>query len=96
MKLAIYAEAHTNIYAIVNVLAVAQHFWWCFDAIKVEVRAYGKEAKLGVCAEFELGTVLDIHTWHKEITQTNAVSVRIITYLFAISKTYCRAVFRDK
>ncbi len=67
MKLAIYAEAHTNIYAIVNVLAVAQHFWWCFDAIKVEVRAYGKEAKLSICAEFELRTVLDIDTRNKEV-----------------------------
>ena len=67
MKLVINAEAHTNIYAIVNVLAVAQHFWWCFDAIKVEVRAYGEKANLGVCTEFELGAVLDIDTRNKEV-----------------------------
>ena len=67
MKLAINAEANTNIYPVINVLAVAQHFWWCFDAIEVEVRAYGKEAKLSVCAEFELRTVLDIDTRDKEV-----------------------------
>ena len=96
MKLTIYAEAYANIYSIINVLAVAQYFWRRFDAIKVEVRTYGKEAKFGVCAEFELRTVLDIDTRNKEITQANAVSIRIIANLFAISKTYCRAVFRDK
>jgi hypothetical protein len=67
MKLAIYAEANTNIYTIVNVLAVAQYFWRRFDAIEVEVRTYGKEAKFGVCAEFELSAVLDIDTRDKEV-----------------------------
>jgi hypothetical protein len=39
MKLVINADANSNIYPIINVLTIAQHFRRCFDAIEVEVRA---------------------------------------------------------